>query len=120
MLPGGYLHGYITTNGQYCNTRSSSKNADKELSAEIRSSGEHSFIIYPNPTTGKFTLEVDMKDVIENIQVEIYSIRGDKVLSTNLTGEKKHLLSLDGFPKGLYVVRVTYGQTVNTCLVMKF
>ena len=68
--------------------------------------GQSFFRVYPNPTSGIFTLEVDHDRSSEKISVEIYNMKGEKILSSVLSGERKHEFSLSGLPMGLYLVKV--------------
>ena len=58
VLQGGYLHGYITTGSEFCGTQAAPMVA--MVSGEEESTpalGGASVKVYPNPTTGSFTLE---------------------------------------------------------------
>lgn len=48
-----------------------------------------------------------------NINVEIFGMHGEKGLNIRMTGEKKHLFSLSGFPAGIYFVRIVSGVQVE-------
>ena len=130
MLPGtkvylgGYLHGYITTNGQYCTVPSNPVviNPGEEKSSAplaVESTGNGSVKIYPNPTTGRFTVEIGEKVVSNRIVVETYGMTGGKIFSQEMAGEKKHEFSLDGRPMGVYFVKViAEGEVSTTKLIL--
>jgi hypothetical protein len=110
--PGGYMHGWITTNNQYCGSLPpamvavATETEDQGLSEAI------AFRIYPNPTAGAFTLERVSERINEEGQVIIYDLHGKTVLSAILTGKRQTKFDLTGTPAGLYVVRVvTNGQS---------
>jgi len=116
--PGGYLHGYITTIGQYCPTPPSPPVENTALLAgdpeDILYSGDIGnlmFKVYPNPTTGTFILE--FKEIPEDaVEMEVYGMQGEKALSETLPRTKRHEFSLSGRPAGLYFIRVvSEGQT---------
>ena len=108
VQPGGYLHGSITTTAAYCGAKAPSlvSISDPDLK---KSSVENSsfFNVYPNPTTGIFTLELDESISSESVRVEIFDVMGEKIVVTHLAGDKKHTFSLANQPVGVYFVRVT-------------
>jgi hypothetical protein len=118
--PGGYLHGYISTNNHYCGQQAPSipTNITGESDPAV-SLQRPDFTIYPNPTNGNFTLEQKGETGNAIVEVEIYGMRGEKVLSGELAGEKKHEFSISGFPVGLYFVKVVSGKYVETIKVIK-
>ena len=60
--------------------------------------------IYPNPTTGIFTIELE--NLINNsLLVEVYDIMGKKVVNKTVL-ENKMVINIANFPKGIYLVRV--------------
>jgi hypothetical protein len=102
---GGYLLGYIAPNGPYC--QSPAVPAVIAGEAELPASFENSsFTIYPNPTTGKFILELKTENLMERVNVEIYGLHGEKVQTIDLVGERKHEFSLTDRPDGVYLIRV--------------
>jgi hypothetical protein len=59
--------------------------------------------MYPNPTTGAFTLSVKEAG---NYMVEVTNVLGEVVLSTNTSAQRTDL-DLTGHAKGVYMVRVS-------------
>jgi hypothetical protein len=113
VMPGGYMHGYIST--VYCGLKEpalvTTPTGEDEL-PQIQQ--PYAFKLYPNPTTGKFTLEQKGEKTFGKIRVEIYGMRGERLVSQDLTGEKKHEFWLTDLPQGLYFVKVVadeYGET---------
>lgn len=60
--------------------------------------------IYPNPTTGEFTISANAK--AESINVEIYNVLGQMVYATSQKETNKLTIALNQ-PPGLYFVTVT-------------
>jgi hypothetical protein len=123
VLTGGYLLGYIAPSGPYC-----SNPANMPLQAGIENETgtdktvpfvEDLFKVYPNPTTGTFTVELKGVEQSEEIRVEVFSMKGDVVLSTVLPGGGKHELSLSGKPVGLYVLKVVSATHTGTARLVK-
>ena len=64
------------------------------------------YVIYPNPTDGDFTLELDIKDQnLESYELRIYSIHG-KLLKSIESSQAKMSISTNQFDAGLYIIKV--------------
>ena len=113
------MHGFITT-GEYCSNPATPivpvKSGDVE---PVLSSAGSLFRVYPNPTTGEFTLDISNVQGTGKAVVDIFGIRGEKVFSTELPGSGKYELSLSGKPLGVYVIRVIYGNSPETLRIIK-
>jgi hypothetical protein len=75
--------------------------------------------IYPNPTTCNFILELSGELLSDKVSVDIYGIRGEKILTETLNGERKHEFSLSGKPSGVYFIRVISGDKTETVKIIK-
>ena len=80
---------------------------------------ENLFKVYPNPTTGAFTLELNGLDEREKIRVDIYGMKGESVFSTELSGATKHELTLSGKPAGIYLVKVSSNKTIGVARIVR-
>ncbi len=118
--PGGSLHGYIDADGPWCvgkapsivtNITGTVERPLNELSTD--------FAAYPNPTKGFFTLELKGETQEGKVQVTVYGILGEIVLSEELTNMQKHEFSLAGKPEGIYFVSVRTGKTFKTMKIVK-
>jgi hypothetical protein len=118
---GGYLHALIAPNGPWCATKEASIAAVPGKEEEINPVASKPFFsIFPNPTTGNFSLELKGHDESSLIQVEIYGILGERVLSKNLQGQRKFQFSLNGQSNGVYFVRVVIsGKLAGTGKIIK-
>ncbi len=118
---GGYMHGYIATTNNYCGF------APAPAPAIVAGEGESTtgpmadaqmFSIYPNPTTGVFTL-LNKGDVrFGNVRVEMFDLRGNMVYSTNFGGERDHKVTLPPLTPGLYFVKVISGNLIESFKVI--
>ncbi|MCX6306832.1 MAG: GEVED domain-containing protein [Bacteroidetes bacterium] len=105
---GSYVHAYITTTGAYCcNTTppAAASMVTESTGAELIGS-KPSFKVYPNPTTGTFTLELKGVEETSKVSVEIYGILGDRILKKEMTGFKQQVFDLSGRLHGIYLIRV--------------
>ncbi|MEI7727580.1 MAG: T9SS type A sorting domain-containing protein, partial [Bacteroidota bacterium] len=114
---GGYLHGFIATTNNYCGFVTTPAPSVVAGEGEVQTEpllASQMFSIYPNPTSGKFTLQNKGNVVISQVQVEIFDLRGLKVYSTSYTGERSHQINLPPFMPGLYFVKVTAGDQLES------
>jgi hypothetical protein len=118
VLPGGYMHGQIAPNGPFCVPSPSRMVSGVENG--FSPVPEHSFFkIYPNPTTGNFTIEQEGEKTYRTLRVAVYGIRGDKVMTGEMTGETKHMFSISEIPAGLFFVQVVADGYVETIKLVK-
>ncbi len=122
MLPGtkvnldGSLVAKIS-DGTYCNGVTLTKSVVASNNNEgTRSMEKAGFSLFPNPTSGNFTLVLKGEEVPGNVTVEIYTTQGEKVLVSGMIGEKSREFVTSGLPMGIYFVRITgenYSETIK-------
>ncbi|MCX6277016.1 MAG: carboxypeptidase regulatory-like domain-containing protein [Bacteroidetes bacterium] len=117
---GGYMHGKIALNGPFCGVKAASfVSANAEVEENRIVVEKPNFRIYPNPTNGKFRMELTGMLQTEKILVEIYGMRGEKVLAETLSGEVVHDFSLSDRPTGIYFIKVISGVKILTSKLVK-
>lgn len=109
VFPGGSMHAYIST--MWCNEpgnllASSELDVIDNFHSQEPEFQSSFFKIYPNPTSGNFTLELLDYQEFANLKVEIYNAHGQLILETEMPAEKKYNLSLSGNQPGIYLIRV--------------
>ena len=67
--------------------------------------------IYPNPTNGLFTIELENSNA--GSLIEVYDVMGKKVVTKAILANKM-AIDLTHFPKGIYMVRVVNGNNTFT------
>ena len=82
------------------------------LSNTEKISQKSDFTIYPNPTNENITLNIH--NFNGSIIVEVYDIIGNKLQTTNKTN-----ISLSDYAKGIYILKVAYGDRVEEVKVIK-
>jgi hypothetical protein len=122
LLPGilveanGYLRAWIDTDGMYCaNAKAIVAAADQpipEIKFEEALPLNQGIKVYPNPTTGIFTLELTESSENTKANVEIYSIMGELVQQTTMFGERSYQFNLSDKPRGIYIARVLQGENL--------
>ena len=115
---GGYLWGYIAPTGPFC--VAPSLPVINPIENETPKGREKSFFkVYPNPTSGNFILELTGEVSSDNLQVDVYGIWGERILTAHLSGERKHEFSLSDRPEGVYFIRVITGDKAKTVKIIK-
>jgi hypothetical protein len=117
---GGYMHGTISTT-TFCNPyihQAPAVIAGVETPA-IGSPNNSFFKIYPNPTPGKFTLELNGDVTSSQVHVEIFGVLGDRILSKDMQIDRKQEFSLAEKPTGVYIIHVTSGLNSETEKIIK-
>jgi ligand-binding sensor domain-containing protein len=71
---------------------------------------ESFFRVYPNPTTSTLKLELLDADEVSSINVEIYSMMGERIFQDILLGARQYEFDLSSMPKGIYFIRVLKGN----------
>ncbi|MDP3013780.1 MAG: T9SS type A sorting domain-containing protein, partial [Candidatus Subteraquimicrobiales bacterium] len=122
--PGGHLLARISTNGLYCNNPESLLTAFEEKEIPVPPTFEADarasfFKVYPNPTTGDFTLELKEFEEFSAITVEIYGLKGERINSAKLPAEKLYNLSLADRQPGIYMIRVMKNNETGVMKILK-
>jgi hypothetical protein len=65
--------------------------------------------IYPNPTTGSFTVELKDQSLSGISKIEIYTMNGVRVLARDFNGVHKCELQISEFKTGMYFIHILTG-----------
>ena len=68
--------------------------------------------VFPNPTKENITISIN--NFNGNIQTEVYDLIGNRLHTTNKT-----TISLRDYSKGIYILKVAYGNRVEEVKVIK-
>ena len=82
----------------------------------------NSLTIYPNPSNGKFAVQIDNGQLASNnkeLQIDVYNILGEKVFSK--MANSPITIDIGNQPKGIYIYRVTSedGKYLSTGKLIK-
>ncbi|MEI7726519.1 MAG: T9SS type A sorting domain-containing protein [Bacteroidota bacterium] len=122
---GGYLDAYITLTSNYCYAPVVPVIPDEPLAEKenqltgLKEPASLLFTVYPNPTTGKFTLEFYGDNAGARSLVRIYNIMGTEVLRQQLTGAGKSEFSLENQAPGIYMVSLMSGRNMETVKIIR-
>lgn len=122
VSPGGYMHGYITLTNSYCASLPPSMVSiltGEEENQQPAVGSQQSFRVYPNPTTGEFTVEATGHSSNLISQITVFNLSGSKVFTIDLKGERNHRCSLSGLPTGIYFIHVTTGNETGVSKLIK-
>ncbi|MCX6303729.1 MAG: choice-of-anchor J domain-containing protein [Bacteroidetes bacterium] len=115
---GAYMHGYISNT--YCLNPSAPITASTTGQDEPQVNLAHAyFTLYPNPTSGNFTLVQKGDKTYGTVKVEVYSMNGTKVLTESMVGEKSHEFRFTNIPVGLYFVKIVADDYVETIKLIR-
>ena len=117
---GGYMRGYITTNGQYCASLPPALMAVTTGNEELPGIQDRQEIMfYPNPTTGTVTMEFSGEIPDGIVTINLFSMQGEKVMEKSIEGNRKHVLNIGDKPAGMYLIQVITGTKAYTGRIIK-
>jgi hypothetical protein len=120
VLSEGYLHGFITTNNEYCIQPAMPSTAGNTLSGNnIDDIMRPSFKIFPNPASVYFTIEVSGWFDDGAYSVEIFTTCGERVFTEELIRDRVHICSIPDLPAGCYIVKVVAGKFVDSIKLIR-
>ncbi len=120
---GGYMHAWITTDGQFCGTASKSIVAgplagDAPQPVLVRP-GDPFFRIYPNPAADRLTVEFGGEGTGSSLDLVIYNLNGIAVLRKTFPGGCRARVSLEGWPEGIFMVCARSGNRSGQAKIVK-
>ncbi len=110
VLSGGYFNARITQTGAFCCSNPQPGQPFKELSTPEKEA--ETFRIFPNPTSGNFTIQLKGWDEVAPVTVHIYDRIGGIIMTEKFAADALLNLNLGNHAPGMYLVRVTNG--INT------
>ncbi|MCX6277407.1 MAG: cohesin domain-containing protein [Bacteroidetes bacterium] len=119
VQPGGYMHGFISPSGPFCQTPSMPAvfKEDEQAPAEIDSK-QLSCKLYPNPTSGIIYLEFSSGSS-SPLLVRIYNLMGAEVMNKSLVMTGKTTFSLENLAACIYLVSVKHEGKMEMFKIIK-
>ncbi|HXP49041.1 MAG TPA: T9SS type A sorting domain-containing protein, partial [Bacteroidia bacterium] len=71
---------------------------------------KNDIMLYPNPSNGKFTIQIDNGQLTmdnEKMQVSVYNVVGERILSQSSIVNSQLSIDLGDVPNGFYLVQIT-------------
>ena len=128
LLPGtvvehdGMLRAYITNTGTFC-TGVTAPVRQGEIISVVEPppvpSQSGMFKIYPNPTIGRFTLELNPGVNPAAMTMLINGIRGENVMKQEVEAIRKKEFSIEEKQSGIYIIRLIMGDRVETAKIIR-
>ena len=78
----------------------------------LSNESDNELSVYPNPAQN--LLNISLKNFNGNVAVKIFDLMGSLVLSSS-----KSEINVESFPKGIYLVKVTYGNQTKIIKIIK-
>ncbi len=76
-------------------------------------SPENLFLVYPNPSNGKFQLAIDGSQIDKNCKMQIYSLHG-KLIDEQIIYKIKTEVDLSNQPEGIYFIEFYVDKAILT------
>ena len=115
----GYLHGYITSNNEYCfqvnqpSAMVTAKGTQELMGTSVllpEKSTELPIKAFPNPTSGMIYLTINSPDQSAPVRISLYNSYGENLLTREISGRNMEPLSLEQFSPGLYILFAVQGE----------
>jgi hypothetical protein len=121
VYPGGYLHAYITPNGQYCCSLFPGRMmTGVEISESLPDFTDNNFFkVYPNPTSDKLYIEMDPTIINQKTEIGIFNMMGELIESKEVTGINGYSFFLGKFAPGIYLLQVNSGDRMETKKIIR-
>lgn len=116
---GAYLHAYISPAGPYCFSTAPVIASGNTVSTITEMEGSPQFTIYPNPTTGIFTVRFP-SDIPSSLRIGLYNLSGGKILEVNEIKRSSVDMDIREYPAGIYILLVTCDQYNRVGKIVKF
>ncbi|MBE0661382.1 MAG: T9SS type A sorting domain-containing protein [Bacteroidales bacterium] len=121
---GGYLHAWIDDNATYCDftivvLASQVEDFVNSEKMAFINKDDFTFKVYPNPSSGCFTIEFINADEDEIIYVEVFDMTGECVLHRELSGASSSDFDLSSMPGGIYLLRILQGSTITNGKIIR-
>ncbi len=122
---GSYCDAHITQNSDYCqqqptmpaNPGSGLESGEKTASIFKTDDSELSLRIYPNPTTGQFTIDFMGDETTADIMV--LNFQGNRVSKTRCDNQTSADIDISHLSKGMYIIFIKTTENVITRKILR-
>lgn len=120
---GGRLHARIDNTGNHCSLPmhdlSEASIKTEKQNQQLNPEPVSFFRVFPNPTNGRFILELNETETNNVAVAEIYSTRGEKLLFQELASGDQHDMDLSFCKPGVYLIRVLRGSETGSLRIIR-
>jgi hypothetical protein len=105
---------YTVTDTNGC-SNSSTQNITVQSCTGIEEFNAYEVVVYPNPTSGLFTVAIKNAN-IEELIISVVDIQGKEVFGSresNITADYNKQINLEGLSKGMYYIKLSTGSDVK-------
>lgn len=120
---GSTTHAYITTTGDYCGSQQSMVASVESVVDELMTNpkiyilDEPSVNIYPNPTTGHFTIDFSGKKTTADIM--LVNFQGKQMITQQCKDQLKMDIDIGNLPSGMYILLIKTENELITKKIIK-
>lgn len=118
---GSYIHAYITTTGDYCSSLppivENPGTIEKDIEANEILDNNAEMKIYPNPTTGNFT--IDFKGEETTADILLLNFQGRTLMEKKCKDQMKIDLNIAYLPTGIYILVIKTKTELITKKIIK-
>ena len=121
---GGYMHGRITTTGNYCPPQQVNSMLPNPLAGEPQISlpDDHFFTVYPNPCSGYLTVKLDSTPPDNRISITVCDLQGRMVYQEDFstkTLQSEFRIPADNWPIGIWLLRIVSENRTGCVKIIK-
>jgi hypothetical protein len=77
------------------------------------------FNVFPNPTPGKFSLELTAFDESQPVIIEIFNVIGESILRAEHTADSQFMFDLSDRNPGVYLIKVMQGNELGVVKLIR-
>jgi hypothetical protein len=117
---GAYVHALITN--EFCTQPESillSQLVEEKVGPVSNPIVKPRFIVYPNPSYGRFTLKTEDSQAFSVKFCEIYNMMGIMVSRLELSGDNTHYIDISDLPSGNYIIRMFVNNETSCQIIVK-
>jgi hypothetical protein len=115
VYQGGTLNAKILPNGPFCGAQPKAMvNPPANQEQDDGITQEESFRVYPNPTSGEFTVDWNISEKNVSADLVIYRLTGEIILRRSISANVPNRFNISGMTPGIYLLRIISENKAET------